>query len=738
MAGKIKGITVEIGGETTKLESALKEVENKGAAASSELKEINRALKFDPSNVTLLAQKTDVLSESVSAVKNKLQILKDAQNEVEKKFAEGNLNADEYREFSREIERTENYLNHLDKQLHETSGATKEAKDPVEKLKNAYSEVKDKIESFIDAHPKLENALNYTEKGCKIAANGAKELAKGGFEILKGSAAAAAAGVTAVTAATVKFTSEAVESYSELEQNLGGSEAVFGKYASEIQKSGEDAYKTMGTTQSEYLATANKMGALFQGSGVEQQKSLELTQKAMQRSADMASVMGIETSAALEAVTGAAKGNYTMMDNLGVKMSATTLEAYSVAKGFKTAFKDMSEAQKAEVAMQYFFENTEQYAGNFEREATETISGSFALISASKDSLIAGLGNANADVVNLSDNLIDAVTASITNVVPVVENVGTALPEVIESLADGFAGAADELLPTISETIPDMVTDITVTLFDCTPQLVSAGFSLFEGMISGFADNSDLIMESAQDMIDTLKLDLESDSNADKLIHASVTILSSFVRFVGNNSDLLIDGAVMMIDSIVDSLDDPQNSENLIHGAIDIIFTLLDAIIDNAPILIDAAVELAAVLVNELLTYDWWGVAKKIIFSLKDSLVNIFKNGQDGYDDTPGHAGGMGYVPYNGYRSVLHQGEAVLTAAQAAEYRESQKSRNDYDKISSRLDSIERKVDRDISVNSPVNISYSGSGGALVRNLNKEITRENRRKTAFKTKRSEA
>ncbi len=56
------------------------------------------------------------------------------------------------------------------------------------------------------------------------------------------------------------------------------------------------------------------MGALFQGSGVEQQKSLELTEKAMQRAADMASVMGIEMSVALDSVAGAAKGNFTMMD----------------------------------------------------------------------------------------------------------------------------------------------------------------------------------------------------------------------------------------------------------------------------------------------------------------------------------------------------------------------------------------------------------------------------------------
>lgn len=83
----------------------------------------------------------------------------------------------------------------------------------------------------------------------------------------------------------------------------------FGKYAASIQKTGEGAYKNRGVSQSVYLATANKMGALFQGSGLEQQKSLELTEKAMQRAADMSAVMGIEMSVALEAVTGAANAN---------------------------------------------------------------------------------------------------------------------------------------------------------------------------------------------------------------------------------------------------------------------------------------------------------------------------------------------------------------------------------------------------------------------------------------------
>ena len=97
----------------------------------------------------------------------------------------------------------------------------------------------------------------------------------------------------------------------ELQQNLGGTEAVFGTFAGNIQTSAKDAYKNMGLSASDYMSTANKMGSLFQGSGMEQQRALDLTSDAMQRAADVASVMGLDTSMAMDSIAGAAKGNFT-------------------------------------------------------------------------------------------------------------------------------------------------------------------------------------------------------------------------------------------------------------------------------------------------------------------------------------------------------------------------------------------------------------------------------------------
>lgn len=275
----------------------------------------------------------------------------------------------------------------------------------------------------------IRKALGGKDVETAIDAEGTKAGGSWSKGLVKGLVAGAAG------AAVVGFTKSVVQSFGELEQNLGGSEAVFGDYAQNVQKMGESAYKNLGISQSEYLANANKMGALFQGSGMEQKKSLDLTTKAMQRAADMASVMGIEQSVALESVTGAAKGNFTMMDNIGVAMNATTIEAYAAAKGMEGwSFATATSAEKADLAMQMFLENTSQYAGNFAREATETVTGSFGLMSASWSELIAGLGNEDADMGQLTSNLVEAFVAVVRNVAPVIGELFQSLPEVFATL----------------------------------------------------------------------------------------------------------------------------------------------------------------------------------------------------------------------------------------------------------------------------------------------------------------
>lgn len=256
-----------------------------------------------------------------------------------------------------------------------------------------------------------------------------------------------------------KFMADSISAGGALEQNLGGTEAVFGNFSSSIQKSATQAYKNMGLSASDYMSTANKMGSLFQGSGLTQQRSLDLTSKAMQRAADVASVMGIDTTWAMESIAGAAKGNYTMMDNLGVAMNATTLQAYALEKGINFDWNTATNAQKAELAMQMFFDRTSQYAGNFARESEDTLVGSMDSVKASFSDVLGNLALGN-DIQPSLEALGSSVSNFLlNNLIPMVKNIVSGIPDVvvgfITAAAPRFAEAGSQLLESFGISMSD-------------------------------------------------------------------------------------------------------------------------------------------------------------------------------------------------------------------------------------------------------------------------------------------
>lgn len=116
MASRIQGITVEIGGDTTKLGNALKSVNDKTKSLQNELKGVNTLLKMDPTNVTLLKQKQDLLNKSIAECREKLNILKSTQAQVQEQFNKGEITEQQYRDFQREIVATEQKLKNLEKE----------------------------------------------------------------------------------------------------------------------------------------------------------------------------------------------------------------------------------------------------------------------------------------------------------------------------------------------------------------------------------------------------------------------------------------------------------------------------------------------------------------------------------------------------------------------------------------------------------------------------------------------
>lgn len=166
MAGKIKGINIEIGGDTTGLDKALKNVNKSASDASKEIKEIDKALKFDPGNVVLLSQKQELLAKQVSNAKEKLETLKTAEEQVQKQFAEGKIGEEQYRAFQREVETTKNVLKgyegklaNVNQALAENGNATQSNKSQLQNLQKEQIRLASESEKVVSSFKLQESQL---------------------------------------------------------------------------------------------------------------------------------------------------------------------------------------------------------------------------------------------------------------------------------------------------------------------------------------------------------------------------------------------------------------------------------------------------------------------------------------------------------------------------------------------------------------------------------------------------
>lgn len=137
MASRIQGITVEIGGDTTKLQNALKGVNGQIKSTQSQLKDVNKLLKLDPVNTELLAQKHKLLAEAVSETKEKLATLKTAAEQANTALANGEISKEQYDALQREIVETEQDLKNLETQANQSATAVQKIAATGEKLKTA-------------------------------------------------------------------------------------------------------------------------------------------------------------------------------------------------------------------------------------------------------------------------------------------------------------------------------------------------------------------------------------------------------------------------------------------------------------------------------------------------------------------------------------------------------------------------------------------------------------------------
>lgn len=178
MADRIKGITVEIGGDTTKLSDSLKSVNKEINSTQSSLKDVERLLKLDPKNTELLAQKQQLLSQAVESTRTKLEALKDAEKQAQAQFERGEISQQQYQGLQREIIATEQRLKQLQQAAAESQSALAKVSETVDKVGQVAGTVADKTKVLSTAAAGGAAALVGLAVKAGLAADDLNTLAK--------------------------------------------------------------------------------------------------------------------------------------------------------------------------------------------------------------------------------------------------------------------------------------------------------------------------------------------------------------------------------------------------------------------------------------------------------------------------------------------------------------------------------------------------------------------------------
>lgn len=230
MASRVKGIVVEIGGDTTGLDKALKDTNKQINTTQSALKDVNRLLKLDPKNTTLLAQKQRLLTKAVSETGDKLKTLQKAEKQVQEQVKKGDVSQDQYEALQREIESTKQKLNKLEGEAGDVESALKGINEkPVRDVADAADDAEDALD---EAGKEASNFGDMLK--AELSADGIKAIAEG-----------------------LKDVAEESKEYRKIAASLKVSSEDAGYSAEETAEAYKKLYGVLGDDQTSATATAN-------------------------------------------------------------------------------------------------------------------------------------------------------------------------------------------------------------------------------------------------------------------------------------------------------------------------------------------------------------------------------------------------------------------------------------------------------------------------------------------------
>lgn len=619
----IKGLTVEIGGDTTKLGQALEGVNKKSRDLSSELGQINKLLKMDPGNTELLAQKQKVLSEAVENTADKLKTLKEAEKQVQKQFERGEVSEEQVRALQREIIETEKKMGSYERAIKETTEQLKHHGEAAE-------DASEKTHKFGDA--------------VKTAGG----VAVKGFAAVTGMVAAAGAALVA-----------AAEESREYRREMGKLDTAF-TAAGHSSEAATNTYKALqgvlGETD-QAVEAANHLALLTDNeqdlatwtetlTGVYATFGASLPIEGLTEAANETAKVGKVTGPLADALNWA-----------GVNEDAfnESLAACSDEQERQTLIMETLNGLYSDAAAKYQETNAEVIRANQANEEWASVMGE---VGAAVDPVLSDVKLLGASMLTDLVPGIKEVTGAFRALLNGEEGAEADLGQAVGDMLGGIIEKAAELIPTIIQVgislvvslaesivaeLPGLVAAITQVLIDSIPVLIEGATSLLLAIV----DAIDLILPPLIEAIPIIIVTLVEGlvSAIPDLIEGAVTLLNAIIQAIPlliqqllphvptivdaiidgllGALPLLIDGAVQLLMGILKAI--PEIQAALFENAPSIVKSICDGLLDAQDEIVKAGFQLLSGLVKGMLDFDIVGSVKKV----GNSVVKGFKNAFD-------------------------------------------------------------------------------------------------------------
>lgn len=647
----IKGITIKIGGDTTGLDKALKETNKKSRELESELKAVDKALKLDPDNVTLVKQKQDLLKDSIKETKSKLDVLKEAQSQVTAQYKKGEIDAGQYRAFQRELETTKSKLSSL-----------KDEKKNIHVIGTAFKEAKDKVEPVIKKVEKVGSVIGgATSKAVKFTATLGKidtamiGKAADGFKKYTQTIGVGLAAVTTALAANVETSREWNSDMTKLKTNAETSGNNFDFMKSKMQ----DLVAITGESDSSIEALSNLMAVGF--SDEQMTPAINALSGAVEKFPDTLKIESLSDSLQETLATGAATGQFSELigrmgdsvDDFNAGLQNCTSEAErqqyaldwlansglsEINDEYQSANKSTLDYERASFELQDALASlgtaftpvmagAKGMAADFLTKslpAVQKLSGGFTQLFDGVSSLLdaydsGGLDGLTEQIPVVISGLFSSASETLAENAPtLITAATTVLTSIIQSLAQSAPSLINSILPSLLNGFFGLINALVSTIPTLVPELVQGAITLFLGLIDGLNDVIEQLMPMLPSLIKQITDMLIENQPA--IIEGGFQLLTGLITGLTKCTPDLIDAIIALIPVITDSL--TENLPALVKAGMELIVALAQGLPQALPDLIDALPEIISAIIDGFKDVDWKDLGANILKGILNGLVS--------------------------------------------------------------------------------------------------------------------